>query len=135
MVVLLFVGCFALGNYRQKRGLDGGYPFWGTAAIAFGLLFPDWLTGYIGVASPLNIVGHSILVPGALLVMGVEGRTEKRLIGWMAFGMLAHLGWEFLHGTTPFGYEVGFWHLLPWVGMNILAGLGMLVAGFDGRRD
>ena len=135
MVVLLFVGCFALGNYRQKRGLEGGYPLWGTAAIAFGLLFPDWLTGYIGVASPLNLVGHSVLVPGALLVMGVEGRTEKRLIGWMAFGMLAHLGWEFLHGTTPFGYEIGFWHLLPWVGMNILTGLGMLAAGFDGRRD
>lgn len=135
LVALLFAGCFAVGKFRQKSGAEGGYPFWGASAIAFGLLFPDWLTSYIGMSSPLNIIGHSVLVPGALLAMGVEGRTEKRLVGWMAFGMLTHLGWEFLHGTVPFGYEIGFWQLLPWVGMNIATGLGMLIAGFDGRRD
>ncbi len=135
MVGLLFVGCFLVGKTRQKSGAEGGYPFWGTAAIAFGLLFPDWLSNYLGMTSPLNIVGHSILIPGALLVMGVQGKMERRLVGWMAFGLLTHLGWEFLHGTVPVGFEVSFWQLLPWVGANIVVGLGLLIAGLEGSRD
>jgi len=135
MVFLLFAGCFFVGKTRQKSGAEGGYPFWGTAAIAFGLLFPDWLANHLGISSPLNLVGHSILIPAALLVMGVEGKVEKRLLGWMAFGLLTHLGWEFLHGTIPLGFEIGTWQLLPWVAANIVVGLGLLINGLEGSKD
>jgi serine protease len=135
MVIALFAGCFAIGHLRQKSGSSLGYPFWGTAALAFGLLFPDWLTGYLGMTSHINLIGHSILIPGALLVMGAEGRTERRLLGWMALGMTLHLGWEFLRGTSPVGPEIGAWQLLPWVAANVVVGFGLLIAGLTASRD
>ncbi len=135
MVVLLFAGCFAIGRMRQKAGSSLGYPFWGTAALAFGLLFPDWLTGHLGMESHFNLIGHSILIPGALLVMGAEGKTERRLLGWMALGLTMHLGWEFLRGTAPFGPEIGTLQLLPWVTANVLVGCGLLLSGFTAARD
>lgn len=133
IVAVLFLGCFAVGKMRRKSG--AGYPFWGTMALAFGMLFPDWLTGFLGATSQLNLVGHSILIPGALLVMGAEGKTERRLIGWMAFGLALHLGWEFLRGTSPFGPEIGTWQLLPWVASNVFIGLAILLSGLTARRD
>lgn len=135
MVVGLFAGCYAIGRMRQKAGSSLGYPFWGTAAFAFGLLFPDWLSGYLGASSQLNLIGHSVLIPGALLVMGAQDRTEKRLLGWMALGLTLHLGWEFLRGTAPVGPEVGNWQLLPWVAANVVVGLGILIAGLNASRD
>ena len=45
LVVGLFAGCFCIGTAAQKvRQSAHATPFWGTAALAFGLLFPDWLT-------------------------------------------------------------------------------------------
>lgn len=135
MVVGLFAGCFGIGYLRRRAGSRLGYPFWGTAALAFGLVFPDWLTGFLGMTSGYNLIGHSILIPGALLVLGAEGKTERRLLGWMAFGLVLHLGWEFLRGTTPFGPHIGFWQLLPWVTSNVLIGCSMLVSGLTAQRD
>jgi serine protease len=135
MVVGLFAGCFAIGRLRQKAGSSLGYPFWGTAALAFGLLFPDWLTGYLGTTSHFNLIGHSILIPGALLVMGAEGKTERRLLGWMALGMTLHLGWEFLRGTAPVGPEIGTLALLPWVAANVVVGCGLLLSGLTASRE
>ena len=134
LVVTLFGGCFLIGKARQKSGTRNAYPFWGTTALALGLLLPDWLTHLFGNASPWNLAAHSILIPGALLLLGAE-KTEKRLLGWMAFGMTLHIGWEFLHGTTPLGADVGMWQLVPWVAVNGLVGLGMLFAGLSATRD
>ena len=134
LVVALFAGCCFIGKARQKSGTRNGYPFWGTMALSLGLLLPDWLTHLFGNASPWNLAAHSILIPAALLLLGAE-KTEKRLLGWMAFGMTVNIGWEFLHGTTPFGAEVGMWQLLPWVAVNGLVGLGMLFAGLSATRD
>src|SRR5207237_1560468 len=114
IVMGLFAGCYGIGVLRQKSGSKAGYPILGTMALSLGLLFPDWLTGYLGQTSHLNmVIGHSILLPGALLVMGAEGKTERRMLGWMALGMALHIGWEFLRGTTPAGPEIGTWQLLP----------------------
>ncbi len=135
MVVALFAGCYAIGRLRQKAGSSQGYPFWGTAALALGLLLPDWLTGYLGMTSHLNLIGHSILIPGALLVLGAEGKTERRLLGWMALGLALHLGWEFLRGTVPVGPEIGAWQLLPWVAANVVVGFGLLLSGLTASRD
>ena len=134
IVVLLFGGCMVVGRSRAKARTVDPYPIWGTAAISFGLLFPDWLTGLVGAASPVNLIGHSILVPGILLIMGARN-GERRLLGWMALGMTAHLGWEFLRGTSPFGPEISVWELLPWVVSNACIGMGMFFAGLGAPRD
>lgn len=134
LVAALFAGCFCIGKVRQKSGTRNAYPFWGTAALALGLLLPGWLTHFLGSASPWNLAAHSILVPGALLLLGAD-KTEKRLLGWLAFGMTLTVGMEFLHGTTPLGAEIGMWQLLPWVAVNGLVGLGMLFAGLSATRD
>lgn len=134
IVVALFGGCMLVGKMRAKTGVAKPYPFWGTAALCFGLLFPDWITQYIGATSPFNIVGHSILVPGALLILGAQ-KGEKRLLGWMALGLSAHLGWEFVRGTSPFGPEITSLELLPWIFSNLLVGAGMMIAGLAAPRD
>ena len=135
LVGALFAGCYLIGRKREKNHERGGYPFWGTAALAFGLLFPDWLTGYLGMSSHVNIVAHSILIPGALFVLGAKGAAERRLLGWMALGLTLHLGWEFLRGTTPAGIEVGTWQLLPWVAANVAIGFSMALSGLSAKND
>jgi serine protease len=135
LVAGLFAGCYGIGQLRRKSGRPAVYPFWSTAALSFGLLFPDWLTGYLGMTSHFNIIGHSILIPGALLVLGAKGATERRLLGWMAAGLTLHLGWEFLRGTSPFGVEFGFWQMLPWTLSNSLIGASMLLSGLTAKRE
>jgi serine protease len=135
MVVGLMGGCFLVGRAREKAGNRAGYPILSTAALSFGLLFPDWLTGFLGMSSHWNILAHSILVPGALLVMFAESRTERRFLGWMALGLALHLGWEFLRGTTPAGLDFGALALLPWVASNVAIGTGMLLAGLNTGRE
>ncbi len=44
MVVLLFGFNFGIWRCAGKKDPNAKAPFWGTAAFAFGLLFPDWLT-------------------------------------------------------------------------------------------
>jgi serine protease len=134
MVIALYAGCFLIGKTREKSGTRNAYPFWGTTALAIGLLLPQWLTHVFGYGSPWNLVAHSVLIPGALLLLGAD-KTEKRVLGWLAFGMTVTLGMEFLHGTTPLGAEIGTWQLVPWVAVNGLIGLGMLFAGLAANRD
>lgn len=134
IVVALFGGCMLIGKKRAKAHVANPYPFWGTAALSFGLLFPDWLTGFVGATSAFNVVGHSILIPGALLLMGAQ-KGERRLVGWMAFGLTLHLGWEFLRGTSPFGPELGSLQILPWVVSNVCVGMGMLLSGLTAPKE
>jgi serine protease len=135
LVVGLFGGCYAIGRARQKSGSRAGYPFWSTAALSFGLIFPDWLTGYLGMSSHVNIIAHSILIPGVLLMLGARGKMERQLLGWMACGLTLHLGWEFLRGTTPVGLDYGTLKLLPWVASNAIIGMGMALSGLTAERD
>ena len=41
------------------------------------------------------------MIPGALLVMGADGKKARRLSGLMATGLTLHIGWELLHNTLP----------------------------------
>ncbi len=134
MVVCLFAFNYGIWNLRRKKDPFAKAPFWGTVAFAFGLLFPDWLTGLLGQSSVFNLVGHSILIPAALLIMGANGPKERRLLGLMALGLTLHIGWEFLHNTIPLGPEIGFWQMVPWVGINVVLGLGMLAAGLSAKE-
>lgn len=135
MVMALFGACFAIGKLRERAGGEGGYPMLGTAALAFGLLFPDWLTGFLGLSSHWNLIGHSILIPGALLLMGADDAAERRFLGWMSLGLCLHLGWEFLRGTTPMGLDWGSLSLAPWVVANLSIGAGMLVSGLSANTS
>ncbi len=134
IVMVLFGGCVLIGRSRVKAHIANPYPFWGTAALSFGLLFPDWLTGFVGSTSAYNVIGHSILIPGVLLIMGAQ-KGERRLLGWMALGLTTHLGWEFFRGTSPFGPEVSTLQLFPWVLSNLCVGLGMLLSGLTAPKD
>ena len=134
MVVCLFAFNLGIWNLRRKKDPAVASPFWGTAALAFGLLFPDWLTGLLGQSSAFNLIGHSVLIPAALLVMGADGKQERRLLGLMTLGLTLHVGWEFLHNTMPFGPEIGFWQLVPWVGVNLIVAAGMLISAL-GAKD
>lgn len=142
LVAGLFAGCYTIGRLRL-RSLRGGrplpgapeiYPFWSTAALAFGLLFPDWLVGFLGGASHWNLIGHSVIIPGALLLYGASDVRERRMAGWMACGMALHVGWEALRGTVPPGVSLDTWAVLPWIAINVLAGGGILLAGLARRR-
>ena len=135
LVMALFAGCYLVGKSRAAKGERDAYPLWTTAALAFGLVFPDWLTGYLGMTSHINLVGHSVLIPAALLLMGVKEKTERRALGWMAFGLTLHLGWEFLRHTIPFGMEAGTLPLLLWVGANVLVGTSIWLSGLNAAND
>ncbi len=130
-VVALFAGCYLIGKIRTKQGESNAYPFWPTAALAFGLVFPDWVTNYLGLSSHFNIVAHSVILPVALLLFGVREKVERRCVGWMAFGLTMHLGWEFLRHTLPAGIDMSLLPSLLWVGTNVLVGLGIWLSGFE----
>lgn len=134
-VLLLYVACFGIGYLRKQSSSKLGAPFWGTTALAFGLIFPDWLTSLVGHGSLWNLIGHSVLIPGALLILGATNRKERRLLALMSLGLTLHLGWEFLRSTMPFGPEMSLWHLLPWVSVNLIIGFGILVTGLFRKRD
>lgn len=130
-VVALFAGCYLIGKGRAKQGEKDPYPFWPTAALAFGLVFPDWITHYLGLSSHFNIVAHSVILPVALLLFGVREKVERRCVGWMAFGLTMHVGWEFLRHTLPAGIDMSLLPSLLWVGTNVLVGLGIWLSGFE----
>ena len=136
LVVGLFAGCYGIGKLRQKSDRRAPYPFWATASIAFGLLFTDWITGYLGMTATANLVAHSVVIPiGLLFLLGAKDREERRLLGWMALGLTVHLGWEFLRGTVPVAPAVSSLALLPWVAMNTLAGVGMWFSGLTAGKE
>ena len=87
------------------------------------------------MTSHANLIGHSVLIPGALLLMGVKEKTERRALGWMAFGLSLHLGWEFLRHTAPMGVDAGTLPLLLWVGANVLVGLFIWIVGLEASKD
>ncbi len=135
MVAWLFAACLGIGKLRNKMGTAARYPLAATFALAFGLLFPDWLAGFLGESAHFNIIAHSELIP-AFLILGLDSndRQEMKLVGWMSFGLMLHLGWEFLRGTIPFIAGLGFWQLTPWVIFNLILGIGILVAAMRVER-
>ena len=132
-VVLLFAGAWWIGKVRKAKNQFAKAPYWGAAAFSFGLLFPDWISNFLGQTSAFNLIGHSILVPGALLMLGASETKERRLIGLMALGTLLHVGWECFRNTAPFGSEIGLMQLLPWVSANLIVGLGIVFSCFAKR--
>ncbi len=136
IVAWLFAGCWALGELRKRMGRPANYPLAATFALAFGILFPDWMAGFLGESAHLNIIAHSELIP-AFLMLGIEpsDRKDMGLLGWMSAGLMLHLGWEFFRGTIPLASTIGFWALTPWVVFNIALGTGIIIAGLRASRS
>ncbi len=132
-VLALFGGCYFVGKSRAKKGERDPYPIWTTAAFSFGLLFPDWLMGYLGMSSHINIIAHSVLVPAALLLLGAKGKDELRCLGWLSCGLTLHLGWEFLRHTVPMGVDLGLLPSLAWVAGNVVVGAGIWLTGLTAK--
>ena len=133
-VLALFAGCYVIGKSRAKKGERDPYPIWTTAAFSFGLLFPDWLMGYLGMSSHINIIAHSVLIPAALLLLGAKGKDELRCLGWLSFGLTLHLGWEFLRHTVPMGVDLGLLPSLAWVAGNVVVGAGIWLTGLTAKN-
>ena len=135
MAACLFIGAGLLGRAGKRSGLHtASSPFWGAASAGFGLLLPDWVATYAGTGSLWNMAGHSVLVPAALLVMGAQG-SERKLLGWMSGGLMAHLVWSVFRGTAPFGPEIGLAAILPWTCSNLVVGFGLVVSALAAPKD
>jgi subtilisin family serine protease len=130
---LLPLGLMAL---RRRRGFSAGLSIGLTAAILFGWLVPDALAQWLGYASPWNLVGHSILLPGLLLV-GLEGRRPLRLVALFAAAVTLHLLWDLGRGITPHatGAAAPEWPTTLWLVTNAVLGLGITLAALRRARE
>jgi hypothetical protein len=130
---LLPLGLIAL---RRRRGLSGGLPVGFTAAIVFGWLVPDALAQWLGYASPWHLVGHSILLPGLLLV-GLEGRRPLQWVALFAGAVTLHLCWDLGRGITPHatGAAAAEWPTTLWLVTNAVMGVGITLAALRRARE
>jgi serine protease len=126
LIGALWLGCLVIGRIRKPYRTPA--PFASTLALTIGLLLPDLISALADFGSLWNLIGHSILVPGFLLISEAESRAEHRFYAMMAFGMVAHLAWDLLSGTAPFAGNV-HWAALPWLWTNIAVGMGVILSG------
>jgi serine protease len=113
--------CAAMGVTRRRLAHIPGYPIGACAALALGLLGPDWLSAHFGFDSHLNMLGHSLVIP-ALLLTEVESRSSLRWVGLLAAAVTAHLLWDLHWGTAPFA-ATAVWQSTLWLGANAVVGL------------
>jgi serine protease len=112
--------CVALGITRRRLAGIPGYPYGAAAALALGLLGPDWLIAYFGYESQINMIGHSLIVP-ALLLTEVESRRALRWVAVFAVSLAAHLLWDLRWNTAPFP-ALADWQTELWLMANAVAG-------------
>ncbi len=67
--------------------------------------------------------------------MGADGKRSENCSRLMALGTTLHIGWEFLHNTSPFGSDIGFWRIFtPWITVNVAVGmLGSFISGLTAK--
>lgn len=121
----------ALSRSVRRRGRRA---IWAAAlAMSVGLLFPDVVSAFVGFSSVWNLLGHSILLPGYLLVAEAESGAERRFYGLFAGGLALHLACDLVMGTAPIAGNL-VWAALPWLGANAAVGFGAAVASLRGSR-
>jgi subtilisin family serine protease len=131
---LLPLGLMAL---RRRRGADAGLPVGLMAAVLAGWLVPDALVRWLGYSSPWHLVGHSILLPGLLLV-GLGGRRALRLVALFAAAVTLHLLWDLGRGITPHATSPAAdieWPTTLWLVTNAVLGVGITVAALRRARE
>jgi serine protease len=122
LLVSAAAGACGLGFWKRAFGWARLLPL----GFVAGLLGPDACFGWLGFASPWNIVIHSALIP-LYLLWEVESGLLYRLVSFMAAGFALHLGWDALRGVGP------FWGIFPaqamawmWVNFVIAASVSLV---------
>ncbi len=120
LAVLTLVLCLALGVTRRRLAGERGYPFGAAAALAIGLLGPDWMARHFGWDARLNMAGHSLLLP-FLLLTEVESRRALRWVSLLAAALTVHLLWDLRWDSAPFP-AMAEWQTNLWLIANAVAG-------------
>ena len=121
----ILLGIWGLASGMLRRPARGLLRFpWVPVGLIIGILGPDLIFGWIGFGSPFNILLHSALIP-LYLLWEVENRPGYRFVAAMALGLAVHLGWDALHGHTPFPHVLPD-HAMPWLWVNVVLGAGVM---------
>jgi serine protease len=132
-------------GWRDEMGLVGGVwvlalvmaairpskkragPLAGALGVTIGVLLPDLIAMYSSFDSPLNLLGHSLLIPAFLLMFESDTRPEARFYGLMAAGATAHILFDLWTGSAPL-MGATMWAALPWLWTNVIVGLGTFIS-------
>lgn len=132
MVAALWGICLLMS---RKSGRSGSFrPLVGALAVSLGVFFPDVISAFAGYESSWNLVGHSILVPGFLMLFEAESAGERHFYGLFAAGLAWHLLGDLWQGTAPLLGSVS-WAALPWLWTNVVIGVGTFLTGLRRARE
>ena len=96
--------------------------------FAVGGLGPDLVFGWLGYASPFNIILHSALIP-LYLLWEAESKAVYRFVAATGVGMGLHLAWDAIRGSTPFAGVLPD-HALPWLWVNAIVAIGVALVAY-----
>jgi len=125
MVGALWAFCLLL---TRKNSRSSFRPLVGALAVSLGVFFPDVISAFAGYESVWNLIGHSVLVPGFLMIFEAESTGEKTFYGLFAAGLAWHLLGDLWQGTAPLFGSVT-WAALPWLWTNVIIGIGTFLSG------
>lgn len=126
MVAALWGLCLLLSG--RRRGPGSLRPLAGALAVTIGVFFPDVVAAFAGYESGWNLLGHSVLVPGFLMMFEAESAGERTFYGLFSAGVAWHLLGDLWQGTAPLLGTVS-WAALPWLWTNVVIGIGTFVTG------
>ena len=113
----------ALGVFRDRAKGLLRFPIM-PLGFVIGALGPDWLFGWLGFASPFNLLFHSALIP--LFLLWEAKGSSASFVSAVAMGVGLHLGWDAYNGHVPFSGVVPA-HAMPWLWANTVAAGGVAV--------
>lgn len=127
----LLLGALGLGlaAYRSRWAGRRALPLAGTLVFLLGMALPEGLSSLVGSESPLNVLGHSALLPMALLALGLADRRWLGFVAALAAGFAAHLAWDGARSVAPFSYEAG-WRAMPWLWVNLAVATSVALTAF-----
>jgi serine protease len=96
--------------------------------LAVGSLGPDLVFGWLGYASPFNLILHSALIP-LYLLWEAESKAVYRFVAAVGLGMGLHLAWDALRGSTPVARGLPD-HALPWLWVNAVVAIGVALVAY-----
>jgi serine protease len=125
-IAALWGFCLLLSGRKRRAG--SLRPLAGVLAVTLGVFFPDVIAAFAGYESVWNLLGHSILLPGFLMIFEAESAGERTFYGLFSAGVAWHLLGDLWQGTAPLLGGVS-WAALPWLWTNVVAGIGTLLSG------
>lgn len=117
-----------------ERAMSEVWWMRGLMALAFyiGAFGPDWMAGFVGADSWLNLLAFSALAP-FLLFFELEEKRNTRIVSALALGVAVCLVGSLWGGAlSPFTATAWGWTTLPWTLLNLCAVL--IIAGVAWKR-